>query len=194
MAAPAGRHTGGGPRTLGRSIPRYRSRSRSLPDAFWYPRHGLSSRPPPKIVDLLTLLRRSVPLLLCLATSHNVDAFDQDPTITDFLHTGWAVADGAPSGVHALAQTADGYLWMASTTGLFRFDGVRFERYQPPQGGDLQFRNVSALLPTPDGGLWIGRAGGATFLRSGQAVSYGRGEGLPVATIFRFALQRDGVL
>jgi signal transduction histidine kinase/ligand-binding sensor domain-containing protein len=135
-----------------------------------------------------------VPLLLCLAASHNVVAFDQDATISDFLHTGWAVADGAPSGVHVLAQTADGYLWMASTTGLFRFDGVRFERYQPPQGGDLQFRNVSALLPTPDGGLWIGRAGGATFLRSGQAHTYGRGEGLPVATIFRFALQGDGVL
>jgi signal transduction histidine kinase/ligand-binding sensor domain-containing protein len=133
-------------------------------------------------------------LLFCLTGAHNAHALDQDPTISDFLHTGWAVADGAPSGVHGLAQTADGYLWLASTTGLFRFDGVRFERYQPQQGGDLQFRNVSALLPTPDGGLWIGRAGGATFLKGGVAVTYGRGEGLPVATVFRFALQREGVL
>src|SRR5277367_2971030 len=100
--------------------------------------------------------------LLLFAVCHNLCGLDRDRTIAQFLHTGWAVADGAPSGIHGLAQTTDGYLWMASTSGLIRFDGVRFERYEPRQGGTSQFRDISALLATPDGGLWIGRAGRAT--------------------------------
>ncbi len=118
----------------------------------------------------------------------------EERTIVDVLHTGWAVADGAPSGVHEFAQTADGYLWLASTTGLFRFDGVRFQRYEPKEGGSLQFRDISALLATPDGGLWIGRAGRAIFLKHDRAVIYGRDEGVSTATVFRFALDRDGTI
>jgi DNA-binding NarL/FixJ family response regulator len=31
----------------------------------------------------------------------------------------------------ALAQTADGYLWVGTTQGLYRFNGISFEQYQP---------------------------------------------------------------
>src|SRR4051812_8535086 len=131
---------------------------------------------------------------LAFAASCDLAAFDGDRSIAAFFHTGWAVADGAPSGVHGFAQTADGYLWLASTNGLFRFDGVHFARYEPASGGSLQFRDVSALLPTPDGGLWIGRAGGASFLKNDRAVTYGRSDGLPTATVFRFAMDRQAVV
>ncbi len=132
--------------------------------------------------------------LLFFAVPHKLSALDRDRTIAQFLHTGWAVADGAPSGIHGLAQTTDGYLWMASTSGLIRFDGVRFERYEPRQGGTPQFRDISALLATPDGGLWIGRAGRAAYLKNGQAVTYGSSKGMPLATVYRFALDRQGTV
>ena len=35
-------------------------------------------------------------------------------------------ANDSPSQIGALAQTRDGYLWLATQVGLFRFDGVRF--------------------------------------------------------------------
>ena len=41
---------------------------------------------------------------------------------------------GAPGQIHALAQTSDGYLWIAAPDGLYRFDGVSFERYKPRTG------------------------------------------------------------
>jgi signal transduction histidine kinase/ligand-binding sensor domain-containing protein len=137
-------------------------------------------------------LRRSALPLLLLAALHNCFGLDRDRTIAEFLHTGWAVSDGAPSGVHGLAQTTDGYLWLASVSGLIRFDGVRFVRYEAMQGTTLQSRDISALLATPDGGLWIGRTGGATFLKNGRTVTYGRNEGLPLATVSRFVMDRQG--
>ena len=102
--------------------------------------------------QVVEALRRPAILLFLLAVPHHIFALDRHRTISQFHHTGWTVADGAPSGVHALAQTTDGYLWLASPNGLIRFDGVRFQRYEPEQGSTLQSRDISALLATPDGG------------------------------------------
>ena len=39
----------------------------------------------------------------------------------------WQAQDGLPQdAVQALAQTADGYLWIGTSGGLIRFDGDRF--------------------------------------------------------------------
>jgi hypothetical protein len=64
-------------------------------------------------------------------------AFDSDRTIAQFAQTAWGAKDGAPSVVRALPQSADGYLWLGSSDGLYRFDGVVFERYQPQSGSLL---------------------------------------------------------
>jgi ligand-binding sensor domain-containing protein len=78
-------------------------------------------------------------------------AFDSDRTIAQFAHTAWGPKDGAPGVVRALAQTSDGYLWLGSPEGLYRFDGVVFERYQPQSGGPFPARTVSSLLALPNG-------------------------------------------
>ena len=39
-------------------------------------------------------------------------------------------ADGlASSSVYAIAQDADGFLWVGTRGGLYRFDGIRFEAF-----------------------------------------------------------------
>ena len=67
--------------------------------------------------------------------------------------------DGVPNDIVAIQQTRDGYLWLGTGEGLFRFDGVRFERYAPNRGGELFSGRISALLATKDGGLWIAHQG-----------------------------------
>ena len=113
----------------------------------------------------------------------------------EFLHTEFTTEQGAPGAVHAMEQTTDGFLWLGTETGLVRFDGVRFERFESPRFPALPFSNVSALLATPDGGLWIGyRTGGASFLRGRTLTSYGEKEGMPSAQTFQFVVDADGVL
>ena len=62
-------------------------------------------------------------LLLCLP----LYGIDRDRALDQLYHTGWTYIEGAPGQVHALAQTTDGYLWLGTATGLFRFDGIQFE-------------------------------------------------------------------
>src|SRR4051794_36123100 len=46
-------------------------------------------------------------------------------------HTSWACRDGFKLfPLQALAQTEDGYLWLATPTGLWRFDGQQFVEWR----------------------------------------------------------------
>lgn len=122
-------------------------------------------------------------------------ASGSDRTIAQFAHTAWGPKDGAPAPVTALAETSDGYLWVGSVDGLYRFDGVAFERYEPQTGGPFPLRAVSALLAVPNGDLWIAFAPGAiSRLRNGNATNYDTREGLPSQAIESFAQDWDGTI
>jgi ligand-binding sensor domain-containing protein len=115
-------------------------------------------------------------------------------SLTQLHHTSWTAKDGLSGSVQALAQTSDGYLWVGTSDGLFRFDGLSFERYQPERNA-LPSTSVSALLALPDGGLWIGYGrGGATFLKGGTANNYAVQEGFPVSAVRCFAKDWDGTM
>lgn len=78
-----------------------------------------------------------------------------------FTHSSWTSKDGVPDMVQALAQTPDGYLWLGTYEGLFRFDGVSFEKISPAPGHPAGSTPVSALHVTRNGDLWVGYTGGA---------------------------------
>jgi ligand-binding sensor domain-containing protein len=78
-------------------------------------------------------LIRHVSLVAALAcsTPSPVSGLDPARRITQYVHTAWRAQDGFASG-SSIAQTADGYLWFSSSTGLLRFDGVKFTPYDLP--------------------------------------------------------------
>jgi PAS domain S-box-containing protein len=94
-----------------------------------------------------------------------------------------------------LAQSADGYLWLGSPDGLYRFDGVVFEHYQPQSGGPFPAQDVSSLSALPNGDLWIGFVSGAvSLLRNGSAKNYTARDGVPAGEISGFAQDRVGTI
>ncbi|MFB9240654.1 hypothetical protein IV454_25825 [Massilia antarctica] len=110
------------------------------------------------------------------------------PAIT-MHHSSWSARDGAPTIIFAMAQSPDGWLWLGASTGLFRFDGVKFERYVP-RTGSLDSPGISALLALPSGEVWIGyRSGGAGLLKEGVLRHYGSAAGLPPSS--PHAIRRD---
>ncbi|KAF1007916.1 MAG: Sensor histidine kinase LiaS [Luteibacter sp.] len=117
----------------------------------------------------------------------------RERTIDQFFHTAWTVREGAPGQVTALAQSTDGYLWLGTLSGLYRFDGVRFERYRP-HGSDFLASAISTLYAPPSGGLWIGfRYGVISYVApDGRATHYAAGSGLPTATVYGIAGTPDG--
>lgn len=125
-----------------------------------------------------------MPAFLCL---------DRNRSLTQFHHTSWTAKDGAPSQIGALAQTTDGYLWIGSARGLFRFDGIEFEPYVPPAGVTLPGSNVYSFLATSDGGLWVSFGpSGVAFIKEGQAKFFSRPEELPKTEVFTMAQDMDG--
>ena len=80
-------------------------------------------------------------------------------------------------------------MWLGTPSGLYRFDGSEFERYELPPGGRSGSDYVYSLRSASDGGLWIGFGlGGAIHLKGGRAVNYGESEGLPLGTLADFAI------
>jgi signal transduction histidine kinase/ligand-binding sensor domain-containing protein len=105
----------------------------------------------------------------------------------------WTIKDGAPDDVHALAQTFDGFLWLGTSSGLYRFDGIRFEHYQPQPGVALPSHSIYSLMATPDGGLWIAfEPTGLGFLKAGFLTVFSRPQELPDSPIHSLAQDYDG--
>lgn len=88
--------------------------------------------------------------------------------VRDLQHTAWTTERGAPSGGQAMTQGADGFLWLAAADGVYRFDGVSFERLPAPPQNAERSREVRSLLVTRSGDLWVGfRRGGVAIYRRG---------------------------
>jgi len=150
----------------------------------------------------ILLLRARVLRSVCLWALMglcSVSLFGLDPRrdIHQFAHRSWLEKDGYPGQPRALAQTTDGFLWIGTNDGLYRFDGVRFERYLSRSGDTLQGGAVLSLLAAPDGGLWIGfaREGRISVLRGGKVTNYAKAAGLPVdTTILSVAEDHEGTM
>lgn len=60
--------------------------------------------------------------------------------------------DGLPSNtVYSIIQDKQGYIWLGTPVGLFRYDGVRYREYS---GKQLKNKEVFDLSLQPDGKLW----------------------------------------
>ncbi|MBB3120645.1 sensor histidine kinase [Pseudoduganella violacea] len=113
------------------------------------------------------------------------------PIITQH-HTAWSAKDGVPGRITGLAQTPDGWLWMASSRGLFRFDGVSFEKYQDIKQ-PLASSSVLTVGTLPSGALWAGyRFGGFSVLQDGKLSHFGAKDGLPPSTVRTVVHDLDG--
>ncbi|MGB9417710.1 MAG: ATP-binding protein [Acidobacteriaceae bacterium] len=154
-----------------------------------------SGRGPASIVASRYVVRvLEICVFLALACSCAA-AFDGDRSIAQLAHTAWGPKEGAPSPVTALAQTSDGYLWLGGPDGLYRFDGVVFERYHPQSGVPFPIGSVSSLLAVSNGDLWIGfSSGGVSVLRHANVTNYGIREGVPRGAVSDFAQDRAGTI
>jgi signal transduction histidine kinase/ligand-binding sensor domain-containing protein len=90
--------------------------------------------------------------------------------ISDYHLRIWQVEDGLPQDkVSALAQTQDGYLWVATYGGLARFDGVQFTIFDEKNTPELRDSRLTSLFEGGDGTLWIGHESGlVTTYKSGK--------------------------
>src|SRR5215470_1038790 len=121
-------------------------------------------------------------LLACCACA---SALDPSLDISQYGHTAWKIRDGFPKGeILSIAQTPDGYLWLGTEFGLFRFDGVRAVPWRPPAGGQLPVDQITSLVLARNGVLWIGTRKGVASLKDEKLTSYPQFDGRYVNAVF----------
>lgn len=154
-------------------------------------------------VRLLKILnqchRRAAPAALCAclcAIAPRAAALDPQTRLADYNRTVWTARDGAPSHIINMTQTADGWIWIASASGFYRFDGKQFELYALPGQTMSARRRVHKALAAPDGGLLLTYeiAGGLEWLKAdGHTVNLVPPD-LDFDYVNQFARGPDGVL
>ena len=93
-------------------------------------------------------------LLACLIGT--VYGLDGRLAASQYLRKEWGSRqffDGAP--VSALAQTPDGYLWLSTSKGLYRFDGRVFEAMHPSNLNTPPITNVLEFVVDGQSNLWM---------------------------------------
>ncbi len=93
---------------------------------------------------------------LLLGSFGNVLA-KQTMQVGDYVVTQWTVEDGLPSNVFRhMAKSPDGFLWIATLSGLARFDGLEFETYTSLDYPLLGSGLMRSLYVETDGSILIG--------------------------------------
>jgi len=101
-----------------------------------------------------------------LFLSSDAPALDPNRLPSQYVREEWTAGNRFPGGaVNAIAQTADGYLWIGTDKGLIRFDGFSFTPVSFTSPTTAANVPILQLLTDADGGrLWI-RPQGADVVR-----------------------------
>ena len=118
------------------------------------------------------------------------------PSVPAYVQRVWRTQDGLPENrIRAICQTPDGYLWIGTSGGLARFDGVRFVVYARFNTPTMTDDNIRALTVAKDGSLWIATDGGGLLhLQDGHFRSFGPNEGLTNEFVGSVLEDRQGKL
>ena len=104
-------------------------------------------------VPFISFYEKSIPVMADESKTENYQATIYDRT------NGLEVSE-----VNAIVQTDDGFIWVGTYSGLFRYDGSSFDRVNV----DSHIKNVVCLFVDRDENLWIGTNDGGLIYYNRQ--------------------------
>ena len=122
-------------------------------------------------------------------------ALDDSQSFGRYERQTWHVENGLPQDtVHAILQTRDGYLWLATEGGAVRFDGIKFTIYDSQNTPQLPSNDIRSLFEDREGALWFGTPGGLARLKGSVWTTFTTAQGLPSDNIYTLYGDRAGHL
>src|SRR5450432_1833032 len=143
------------------------------------------------------LIGRLILILLTAAGGAlTVFALDPEKAINQYGHDVWLRQNGLPANsVNVSLQTRDGYLWLGTGAGLFRFDGVRFVGVSTDPTDSNRRESILTLMESTDGTLWVGTAfSGLRTLKDGKIRAFGNADGFDEKNILALFQGSTGVV
>jgi ligand-binding sensor domain-containing protein len=96
----------------------------------------------------------AVSLAMSLAGVTTRRAAAHDQFLQGYHHTAWTIENGL-SAVWALKQAPNGFLWLTTPTGVFRFDGLRFESTDEVTNREVHNADIVTVFLSSSGGVWL---------------------------------------
>ena len=121
------------------------------------------------------------------AASSSRDVFGINADYTSVLYDS---TNGMPtSEANAIAQSSDGFIWLGGYSGLVRYDGNTFYRYDSTSG----ISSVFALYVDGNNRIWIGtNENGVAMLDFDETKVYGRVEGIRSHSVRSITEDKNG--
>src|SRR5215471_586891 len=110
-------------------------------------------------------------------------------------HQAWTSENGLPqNSVHAVFQSRDGYLWIATEGGIVRFNGIEFKLYQHENTPAIATDDICCFVQVPgSNSVWIGTTDGLLRYDSGSFRRYTTTDGLPSPEILALASEASSL-
>ena len=116
---------------------------------------------------------------------------------TSFFSRAWQVEDGLPENkVVAVEQDPDGYLWVGTQVGLYRFDGMRFQEATAVNMAGVTSGIIRMIFRDQGGRLWVAKDRSALIcLEHGEVVqTLTQKEGLSAFQIRSMVMDKQGIV
>lgn len=135
-----------------------------------------------------------VPILWLLTTQAVTAAITGGDT-SWYAHA-WQADSGLPNNtVNSIAQTPDGYLWIATESGLARFDGVQFHDFALVNAAGTASSLIYAVMVDHQGRLWVAKDRGVVVCINGmEAFSLTQESGLKAKEVRTIVEDKDGAV
>ena len=103
--------------------------------------------------------------------------------LSQYRHKAWRASEGWYDGAaYSIAQGPDGYLWVGTESGVFRFDGVKFEPFRP--NPDKPIGATYGLLAGQDGSMWMASASGLRVWQDAHLIEIA-GSGQYISSVYQ---------
>jgi signal transduction histidine kinase/ligand-binding sensor domain-containing protein len=112
---------------------------------------------------------RFLAVAVALVGAGPLAALSADRAVNQYVRRAWTVEQGLPHGtVRGVAQTRDGYLWLATYEGLVRFNGVDLQVMDRTSSPGMLSNAIRMLALGEKDTLWLGTNAGLMRYRDGQ--------------------------
>ncbi|MBR1682460.1 MAG: helix-turn-helix domain-containing protein [Bacteroidaceae bacterium] len=141
-------------------------------------------------------MRRTSLLLLLLTLLHSLATAATDTLVTRLLSS--THGDLPCDETAVTLQDRDGFIWIGTRLGLYRYDGYALQSYRNDIDHPHRFTScdIKQLAEDRDGVLWIGTFRGVNRLdkRTGEVLRFNDGDSVPSGYTWQLVCDRDGIV
>jgi len=121
-------------------------------------------------------------------------AWASEPEVRDFHHTAWTSENGVGA-VFDIQQAPNGYLWLMTSQGVFRYGGAGFQSVDEVTNGAVHNSELISFFLSSTGGVWLTtRSAGLLLWKDGKVTTFPDRRCTPALQSDGFAEDRDGSL